>query len=58
MSSGSIAAQGVCLALGGAIADWLGPAGALAAMGATALVLGAVLTIVWQRVDATEPAPA
>ncbi|MGW6277392.1 MFS transporter [Kribbella sp. NPDC055071] len=58
MSSGSIAAQGVCLALGGAIADWLGPAGALAAMGTTALILGGILTIVWQRVNTTEPALA
>lgn len=54
MTSGYIASQGVCLALGGVIADRLGPAGALGVAGAAALVLGAVLTVAWQRVNLAE----
>jgi MFS family permease len=54
MTSGYIASQGVCLALGGVIADRLGPAGALGVAGVVALVLGAVLTVAWGRVDRVE----
>jgi MFS family permease len=54
MTSGYIASQGICLALGGVVADRLGPAGALGVAGAVALVLGAVLTVAWQRVNLVE----
>ncbi|MBB5892863.1 MFS transporter [Kutzneria kofuensis] len=54
MTSGYIASQGICLALGGVIADRLGPAGALGVAGAVALVLGAALTVAWRRVDLVE----
>ncbi|HEX4222734.1 MAG TPA: MFS transporter [Pseudonocardiaceae bacterium] len=49
MSSGAIAAQGICLAIGGAIAGRLGPAGALGVAGAATVVVGIVMSVVWLR---------
>ena len=59
MSSGAIAAQGICLAVGGAIAGSLGPAGALGVAGAATVVIGIVMSVAWLRLRrAQEPALA
>jgi MFS family permease len=49
MSSGAIAAQGIAVALGGVLADQTGSAGALAIAGVATVVVGLVLTLMWQR---------
>ena len=61
MSSGAIAAQGICLALGGVLAGRIGPAGALGVAGAATVAVGVVMSVVWLRFSrrpAGEPAPA
>ena len=57
MSSGAIASQGICLALGGAIAGSLGPAGALGVAGAATMVIGIAMSVTWLRFSRT-PEPA
>ena len=51
MSSGSIAAQGLCLALAGVAAESISIGGALALFGGLAVVLGVALTLAWHRVS-------
>jgi predicted MFS family arabinose efflux permease len=54
MSSGAVAAQGIAIALAGVVADALGPAGALGVAGAATVVVGAALSVVWQRAELQE----
>jgi MFS family permease len=56
MSSGAVAAQGLCIALGGVLAGWLGAAITIGVAGAAATAGGAVLGAYWQRIRRTVPA--
>ncbi|WP_163570382.1 MFS transporter [Fodinicola feengrottensis] len=55
MSSGSIAAQGVCLALGGVVADRIGAPAALGVAGALAIAVGVALSLAWTQADSPTP---
>lgn len=50
MSSGSIAAQGICIGLAGMAATGLGPAGGIAVAGAATVVVGTLLSLALRSV--------